>query len=160
MTTRTDKLAHNLELYRARWQLAHDADPTIPLMHPDLFALALDDTVSKRAPYNFLRTPPTYRERPIGSLFLRLKRWHAGNGQLDSRMIATWDARNFIRNVTGPARNLDLSRYPDDLARLLPSGDRAAERLVDMIDNTLRLMRGGPSSATRAWERALGVVPS
>jgi hypothetical protein len=152
--TRDEKLTHNLGLYRERWDVVHNADPTIPLLHPDLFAIALDEAMSKRAPYSWLRQAPTFRTRPLGSLLLRLHRWHGGNGQLDSRMIALWDARHLVNG--GPDRIRDY--YPEHIARFY-YGEDAGTRFFEALDNAVLLMRSGRSPATDAWQHALGVVP-
>lgn len=119
-------------------ELAPDRIEQLVALTPDQLRVALDELVSKRSPYNVLRTLPTYRERPLGSLLGRLLRWHRGSGQLDGYMMAKWDADRFPAVARLRYRDLGLEAYED---------------LFDVLDTTALLLLGGRSTAADAWRR-------
>ena len=113
-----------------------DTDDVLALT-ADQFRQCLEECVAKTGRVRFLKNPPTFRQRPYGSLFLRLYRWHGGNGQLDGYMMAKWDADHMRR----------LSDLVDWKVQNFPE--------FDAFDTAAILARGG-SPAANAWRRALG----
>ena len=106
----------------------------MPRLSVEQFATALDQSIAKTGRVRFLKNAPTFRDRPFGSIFLRLYRWHGGSGNLDGYMFAKWDCEYATRQGNVP----DWPTF-------------------DEWDTTALVARGGVSSAVEAWRRALGV---
>tara|TARA_R110000787_G_scaffold70290_3_gene156297 strand:+ start:515 stop:895 length:381 start_codon:yes stop_codon:yes gene_type:complete len=86
----------------------------------------LREGTAKRGTPRILKSAPSFYERPYGSAFIRLYRWHGGNGQLDGYYSVKWDI---------------------DGNDAIPS--------FDAFDNTVIAVRGG-SPAAEAWKKAIG----
>ena len=127
METRAEAIDRLTAEYAEKLAKLPDEHPGVPV---EDFRQALEESVAKTGRVRFLRRPPTFLDRPHGSIFLRLYRWHGGNGNLDGYMLARWDV------------NHHRGWFPD-----FPT--------FDQWDTTAIVARGG-SPAVDRWADALG----
>lgn len=145
--TRNDALNRMTAEYTALYDHVRAEVPDARPLNPRLLREALAQNIAKTGRLRYLKNPPTYAERPLGHAYAILKRWHQGNGQLDSRTILKW------RLSADAVR----SSLPSELARLVPATDAD---LFTAIDQAVLITARGKSSATEAWTRAIGTVPA
>lgn len=122
-----------------------DAGAKYPVLADETTLAMLDESVTKRAPWRFYRQAPTFRVAPLGSLFLRIHRWHGGSGALDGFMFARWDADSLARHESLTERYSEAVRT-----------DITSPSFFDRLDTTCLVIRRGNSPAGRAWAQALG----
>ncbi len=126
-----------------------------PELVPDVltsedFRTCLEQIVAKTGKIRFLKNPPTFRDRPFGSLFLRLYKWHGGGGDLTGRFIANEDCLWVGRiNAGRGGREESGVGTADWVPTSFPT--------FDQFDATTMLVRGGSPAAER-WKKALGVT--
>ena len=85
----------------------HEVEAKIgPVLTERLYRACLDQAVSTTRnrgidvkQYGYLKRPPTYRERPLGSLYLRLRQWHQSGGVLDGLFMASMDCDLLVHNA-------------------------------------------------------------
>ncbi len=128
METRAEAIDRLTAEYAEKLAKLPDEHPGVPV---EAFRQALEESVAKTGRVRFLRRPPTFRDRPHGSMFLRLYRWHGGGGNFDGYFFAKWDCDAHRR------------RHPE-----FPT--------FDQWDTTAIVARGG-SPAVQRWADALGV---
>jgi len=119
--------------------------PAEQILTTEQFRTALDESIAKTGRVRLLKNPPTFRERPHGSMFLRLYRWHGTGGELTGYFMAREDHKYVVRTLNRPPSERRGEQY-DWLPMSWPS--------LDAFDNTAIIARGG-SPATEAWQRAL-----
>ena len=85
----------------------------------------------------FYRTPPTYRDKPEASMFLRMLAWHRSFGHLMSAMIVDGDMSVYL-NGSGDEEWVEFVRGVD----------------FKTLSNMAQLIGGG-SNALDAWYKAL-----
>lgn len=108
----------------------------LPRLSPDEFRRCLQESVARTGRPRLLKNAPTFRERPYGSIFLRLYRWHGNGGQLDGYMMARWDCdwmRRLNDDVAWKAHNFPSFDAFDTTAMLARGGSPAAERWREVL---------------------------
>lgn len=123
----------------------------------DVCKAAIEGIVAKRGQSVLRKTPPVFREHPLGSLLGRYLDWHRGTGYLGSLYTIGWDAEMLEKASTSdPASYGDYWRH--DKSRLFDHARLVAgiEGLGDKLDSLALVILKGQSRAAEAWSKALG----
>ena len=109
------------------------------------FRICLEESIAKTGKVRLLKNPPSFRDRPHGSIFLRLYKWHGSNGDLHGYFFAREDCL-WIERINR-RRAVDRVGVAAWVPETFPT--------FEAFDTTAITARG-KSTAAQAWQNALG----
>ena len=109
-----------------------------------------------------LANSPTFRERPLASVFHRMLCWHRGNGflgtiftvQMDCGLIIRFDSES---SDWGDYWKSDKSQMLRDHNLVVECGYTDEKQLFEDIDTLVQVCLMGTSTAMDKWKAALGL---